>query len=107
MAESKDSPIELPENLVPEARGFIENVEAKRKSNPDFGKSTYGHAAVTLAVSARNRAYYKASEEEQKECLRLAALHLIEEYGKGIIPLLRDELKLALTDEDLASINRK
>jgi len=107
MAESQDLPIELPERLIPEAREFIGNVEAKRKANPDFGESAYGHAAVTLAVSARNKAYYKASEEEQREWLRSAALRLIKEYGEAILPLLRDELKLAVTDEDLASIKKK
>lgn len=93
---------ELPENIAPEVDEFITNVV--ERTDGKFAQSTYGHAAIAIATKTILVADLGASPEEQLQIMRDRALKIIEEFGLGIIPLLRDELMLALTEEDLASI---
>lgn len=94
--------VKLPENLIPEVELFITNTYKRVTS--DFSKTEYGHAAMDLAVVAIANASNDATPEEQRAYFRAYALKKIEEYGKGILSFLRDELKLALTEEDLKNI---
>lgn len=74
------------------------------KVTPEFSKTEYGHAAMAIASTVLASASMDESPEKQKAVLRKSALEKIKRHGTGIIPLLRSELKLALTDEDIQSI---
>jgi len=91
---------QIPTNIIPEAKDFVEKTIAEREK-PMGEKWAYGHAARGIATIALRSAEAMESPEEQKRKLRITAQHYISTYGRDIIPYLREELKLALTDEDL------
>ena len=62
---------------------------------------SYGHAARRIATCVLGVAELNESPEEQKRMLRKKTLHYIKVYGAEIIPFLREEFQLALTDEEL------
>lgn len=91
---------ELPQNIIPEAVEFIKEVHSKWHS-PLIQEPGYGHSAANLAVGLRLQAEIGKSSKKQREFFREGARRLIKKYGSGIIKNLRDELKFALTEEDL------
>ena len=97
MTENDQKPL-IPDTLDPEVRPFVDEVR-QRFGNRIFEQSTYGHAAINLAEGLRLRA--DDSPEEQRKFLRERALVLVKRHGVKIIAFMRDELRLALTDEDL------
>jgi hypothetical protein len=87
-------------NLIPEAREFVFEVRARTgKKDPLLQTEGWAHAAAVLALGLARYSLYN-SQEEQRLALNQQAQKLVETYGKKIIPLLRDELKLAYTDPD-------
>ncbi|MBL7036533.1 hypothetical protein ISR94_01615 [Candidatus Microgenomates bacterium] len=89
----KESP-----SLPPEIKTFIKSVEDRNVG--DFAETNYGHAVVALASVATLGGTSGKTHQQQRALLRQSAERKIQKYGKGIIPFLRDELKLALIDED-------
>ncbi len=104
MAEFKRQP--LPSNLDQSLSPFVQNVEDKLAGpqGAEFSVSTYGHAAGNLANMMIAWASLDKSPEFQREKSRLAVIKIITRYGKGIIPLLSQELKLALDGVDVESL---
>lgn len=98
--------VEVPDNLHPDVEVFVENV--LHKADKEFRKTSYGHLAVGLASQALLAAAVDTTPEEQQERLRRGVRKAIQNHGKNIIPFLRDELELALSEEDIqaASANR-
>ena len=98
--------VKLPGNLHPDVEVFVENV--LRKANEEFRKTDYGHTAVGMVSTVLLAAAVNATPEEQQEKLRLCVRRAIQKYDKNVIPFLRDELGLALSEEDIqaASANR-
>ena len=92
------------ENITPKGKEFVKET-FRQSDNPEFQGTTYGHSMVNLAVILRDKAVLGHSQEEQLEFLRNRALKLVQEFGPNILNVMRDELKLALTDEDLASFD--
>jgi hypothetical protein len=90
--------------VEPSLQPFVENVYAR--ATPAFSITEYGHAAMALAVSAIGQSSIDADQTTQVSHMRACAVEIIQKFGKKIIPLLRDELKLALTDEDLVSFDK-
>lgn len=92
----------IPEGVSPEAERFAR--ETITRADIEFRESTYGHAAIGMVNTVFGDAVLGATPEEQQERLRNLALRNVKKFGPNIIPLLRDELQLALTEEDLASL---
>lgn len=103
MSAEKPKVYTLPDNLIPEAREFVATVFSKIKE-PIIQETKYGHSAAGLATELRNEAVMGRSPEQQREFFREKAKKLVVKYGPGIIEKLRDELKFALTEEDLANV---
>ncbi len=93
----------VPENLIPEAKEFVRNVNSKDLTDRD---SAYGHAASLIAGLLSLQAREGASPEMQREKMRKLALSAVRSHGKEIIPFLRDELQLAISDEDIEGLRK-
>ena len=91
--------VKLPGNLHPDVEVFVENV--LRKANEEFRKTDYGHTAVGMVSTVLLAAAVSATPEEQQEKLRLCVRRAIQKYDKNVIPFLRDELKLVLSEDDI------
>lgn len=89
-------------HLEPNSQSYVQGLY--EKITPEFSKTEYGHAAMAIASTVLVSASMDESPEKQRAVLRQSALEKIKRHGAGIVPLLRNELKLALTDEDLRSI---
>lgn len=76
-------------------------VNLYKRVDPEFSKTEFGHAAMSLATTSVAMAEFESNPEKQKMDLRRRAIDVIKKFGPNIIPLLRDELKLSLTDEDI------
>ena len=95
--------VKLPDNLHPDIEAFVENV--LRKANEEFRKTDYGHTAVGMVSTVLLAAAVGATPEEQQEKLRLCVRRAIQKYDKNVIPFLRDELKLVLSEEDIQAVS--
>ena len=91
--------VKLPDNLHPDIEAFVENV--LRKADKEFRKTDYGHTAVGMVSTVLLAAAMNATPEEQQEKLRLCVRRAIQKYDKNVIPFLRDELKLVLSEDDI------
>ena len=90
-----------PTKNIPEIQSFIDNVKRfSEEHRDDKDEYSYGHAVRCLAQSVIEVHRRAENEEAQREILRNKALNVIFRYGKNIIPLLRDDLKLSLSKED-------
>lgn len=100
---------EFPEGIIPESKSIIEKIEADKEASGDEGeyrKSEYGHLLLNW-VNGIEASAVTYSPEKQKEYLRSTALYTIRKMGPKIIPLLREELRAVLTEEELAMGEKK
>jgi hypothetical protein len=95
--------INIREDMPEEARVYI--VALYKRIDPEFSKTSYGHAAMAIATSTLGSASFEKDPEKILVYFRNLALKTIKEHGPKILPLLRDELRLALTDEDLKNLS--
>jgi len=92
------------QSAIPETIEFgVRVAQRQEQGGVEFTKGTYGHIATFLSTMAMGKA--DESPEAQREFLRQTALDLIRSYGTDLIPLLREDLGSALTDEDLKEFN--
>ena len=113
LEEAARQPLDQPAESNPRAyldkiplkiRDFVISTLKRRDEQPGFAgpKDQYGHAALALAYAAGHDA--DESESEQLAAFKQGTKELIQKYGKGILPLLRQELKLSLdffTEDEL------
>lgn len=90
--------ITLPEGATAEEEGFIRSMYNKL-DNGELGKlePRFGHALSALTVS-------RLLDEEtdpikRQNALREQALALVGQFGEKIIPLLKDDFRIALDTE--------
>ena len=86
-------------SFIPEARRFAEESH-KKFDDPSFLEREYGHTLVIVSIGLRQRAVSGRSAEEQRAYLRTSAKDMIARFGPQIIKVMREELKLAMSDED-------
>jgi len=92
------------ESIIPQAREFMREVRARRK-DPELSGQDYGHAIKNLANNIGTWAALPYStEEKQIEILREGTLKLLKKFGPNILNVMKEELKLSLTEEDLEAI---
>ncbi len=94
------------EGIIPEAEEFVNEVNQRKdlENDPIFSEQEggeYGHAVRGLAHSAMLCALNRHSPEYQRNMLKQRVQEIVTKFGPNIIPLLRDELKLALSEDDL------
>lgn len=94
----------VPENLIPEAKEFVRKVNSKDLTDRD---SAYGHAASFISGMLSSEARGGASPEKQREEMKRLAINAVIKHGEEIIPFLRDELQLAISDEDLEDLRKQ
>ena len=104
MNETGQSPSDL-EDIIPEAREFVKDVEERLKTDPKFVHTDMGHAATTMAWNLRFQAELEADPvlraKVQREGLIVQAKGYLKQFGPQIIDSLRDELKLVIQEENL------
>ena len=88
----------------PSIQPFVEKVY--ERATPEFSITEYGHAAMALAVSAIGQSSIGADSESQIKHMRACALEMLNKFGPNIVLLLRDELRLTLTDDDIKSVGK-
>ena len=71
-------------------------IVARREVDPEWTESSYGHAALTLAVLQRNASSVEESPEAQREMLIKQREQLVAKFGMKIIECLREELGIDL-----------
>jgi len=92
----------ISDRTIPEARGFLEKVNEIDADNQDDSLSgDFGHAVRGVASRAYGHADIGEPAERQLQLLKDDAQELVREFGENIIPLLREDLKLALSEKDL------
>lgn len=88
--------------IIPEASQFVQEV-TRRSRDEIILKHPYGHALVMTAVILREKAALGKAADEQRDFLKKRARWLVEKFGPEIITVMRDELRLQLTDEDFGT----
>lgn len=91
---------EISDNLLPGFKTFAK--KTLEMADTEFRETTRGDAAVGLVAIVFGEANRGATHEEQLKKLQNFTNLATRRSGKTIIPFLRDELGLSLTDKDLA-----
>lgn len=94
----------FPENTISEIRDFVTNVANSEFNNAGSEKSLYKHRAIETAYFSLFIAE-KYDEKEQLKRIKEHGLKVIATNGPLIIPLLIDDLKLPITEQELSGIN--
>jgi hypothetical protein len=85
--------------LATDVESFQRNVS--KKNDDGFFDTKYGFITTALAATSVLFAVSGADVETQSKFLKRGAKDIIRNYGHDIVPVLRDELKLSLTEEDI------
>ena len=102
MSDSKENKDAIPEHTAEIGRAFVDEVLRRNESDDDpILTGDFGHAVRGVASIVSGSINLKESEAKQLETLKKHAQKLVDEFGENIIPLLRDDLRIALSIEDL------
>lgn len=91
--------------LIKESKIIVDKINSISEKDEGFINTDYGHAARNLAWGVPGIAS-ELNPEQQKEHLRGSALELVKMFGPKIIPLLREELRNVLTEEEIAKYQK-
>jgi len=93
--------------LIPESKAVVEKIRNTFDIDHDVGLSQtdYGHALSNLArgIQAGEEVF---DARRQKQHLRDSVLEILTRFGSKIIPLLREELRSVLTEEEIAQYEK-
>ncbi len=88
--------------LSPESQTFVQNLYAR--VTPEFSITGHGHAMMMLANSTIAIETMENDPAKKAAYLKQLALEIIQKHGLQIVPLMKDELRFAISDEDIASL---
>lgn len=92
--------------LNPTSQAVVDKIRANfDDTDPEVAKTEYGHLMLNVAggISAGGDVYDK---EGQLIHLRKVVLGLLERFGPKIVPLLREELRDVITEEEMEKYSK-